>query len=115
MNAATAVRPVEDLERLLEVEQRLETLLAQARRDAARLVQDAETAGAARDRAVEAEVIAATSALDARIQADRERREQDVAAAALRDATRYDQVPVETIARLARLVVERLLAGEVDA
>src|SRR5687768_4939204 len=112
MKTGIAVHPEEDLERLLELEQRLETLLAQARHDAARLVQEAEAASTARDSAVESELIAATAALEARIEREREQREQEVTAAAAQQAARYDQVTGPAIERFAALVVERLLASE---
>lgn len=107
----TAVSAGSDLDQLLEMERRLEVQLARARNEAARLVAEAEAAAAARDSAVEAELVAAAAALDERIDADRIRREAEVAAAAAEDATRYETVSPQCMEALARLVIERLLGA----
>jgi hypothetical protein len=98
---------------LLDLEERLEQTLAQARADAARLVAAAEAATVAREAALEGELAAARAQLDTTIASERARREAEVAAAAARDAARFEAVPVERIQDLAQRVVGRLL-GDAD-
>jgi hypothetical protein len=104
-----------DLERLLELERRLEALLGDARRDAARLVADAETTAAQRDAAVQADVAAAAAALDQRIEAERAQREAAILAEAERDAARFDAVSASRLETLAGLIVRRVVHAEIPA
>lgn len=95
------------------MELRLEGLLHQARLDAKRIVALAEAAAAARDAAVEAELVARAAELDARLEADWARREAEVAAAADAEVYRYESVTAARLRGLARLVVDRVLQTDV--
>ena len=101
-----------DLGRLLETEARLEESLGAARAEAARLVAEAEGAAQSREAALDAELDALGRRLEAEIAAQRDAAQRDVAAAAQREAERFDGVSDRRIGELARRVVERLLEGE---
>jgi vacuolar-type H+-ATPase subunit H len=100
-----------DLVRLLETETRLEEALQRARGEAARLVTEARETARAREAALGAELEAAARRLEAEIAGERDRAAQEIAAAARRDAERFDAVPAGRVAELARLVVERVIGG----
>lgn len=100
-----------DLTSLLETEARLEELLRRAREEAASLLAEAQAAAQAREGALGAELEGAGRRLEAEIGAERARREQDIAAAARRDAERFDQVSAERVSDLARYVVDRVIKG----
>lgn len=100
-----------DLARLLETEARLEESLGEARTEAARLVAEAQAAARAREAALDAELDAEGRRLEGEIGAQRDRAQRDIAAAAQREAERYDAVPPARIGELARRVVQRLLEG----
>jgi hypothetical protein len=103
------------LTRLVETERRHEAVLAAARADGAQRVAAAREAARAREAALAADLDAAGRALEAEIAAEQARREAEIAAAGVRDATRYDSVTPERIAELAQDVVRRLIAGAADA
>lgn len=100
-----------DLTRLLETEARLEEMLRRAREEASRLLAEAQAAAQAREAALGAELEDTARRLEAEIGAERARREQDIAAAARRDAERFDHVAAERVGELARYVVDRVIRG----
>ncbi len=98
-----------DLSRLLDAEARLEEMLCRARAQAAGLITTAQEAAAAREAALVASIDAICRELEATIEAERQRQEQEVMEAARRDALRFDQTGPEQIDALARYVVERAI------
>jgi vacuolar-type H+-ATPase subunit H len=100
-----------DLGRLLAAEARLETMLADARAEAARLVAEARAAAAARETGLDAEIEREAAALDARLSAERAGREAEIAAQAEASARRYDAIGQPRVGALAARVVERLVAA----
>jgi vacuolar-type H+-ATPase subunit H len=98
------------LARLLDTETRLEQALQRAREEATRLVTEARAAAQAREAALAAELEAAAQRLATEITGERDTAAQAIAAAARRDAERFDGVTAERIAELARRVVERVLS-----
>ncbi len=100
-----------DLGRLLAAEARLETMLADARTEAARLVAEARSAAAARESGLDAEIERETAALEARMSAERTGREVEIAAQAETAAGRYDAIAAPRVDALAVRVVERLVGA----
>lgn len=101
-----------DLTRLLETEARLEESLRHAREEATRLVTKARSAAQAREAALGAELDTAARRLETKIAAERQRAEREIADAARQEVARFEAVPVERIAALARRVVQRVIGGE---
>lgn len=101
-----------DLARLVETELRLEAMLAAVRTDGAHRIAAATDAALARDAALAAELEAAGRGVEVEINAERARRTAEITAAGQRDAARFDRVPPERIAAMARDVVQRLVRDE---
>jgi len=100
-----------DLGRLLGTEARLEELLRRSREEAARLVAEARETARAREAALGEELEAAVRRLSEEIAAERQRCEQELVEEARREAERFDGVPADRIAELARGVVEQVIGS----
>lgn len=104
-----------DLDRLIATEQRLDEKLRVARDEAARLVQEAQAAAAAREAEGAAELEAAARRFATETASERERRVREVHAEAAARVKRYEGVSDERVAKAARDVVVRLVTGEEPA
>ena len=100
-----------DLAELLATEERLERRLAEARVEAARLVEAARESAGRREAHLEQELAALGRRLEADAQAERGRRLEEVETAAREAADRFDRIPDGRIADLARAVAA-LVAGD---
>jgi len=98
------------LERLLEVEERIDERLAASRAEAGEMVRAVQAELAARAEQLEGEIQAERQArLDAR-SAELRQAVQEERDGAARQARRLRAIPVERVEALARDVIERLLA-----
>lgn len=97
--------------RLLETEARLEDMVRRAREEAVRLESKAREAARAREEALGAELAATAHQLDAAIDAEQRRQEQEIAVEAQRRAEGFDQVAPERIEELARHIVGRVIGS----
>jgi vacuolar-type H+-ATPase subunit H len=100
-----------DLGQLLAAEARLERVLTEAKADAARLVADAESQAAERERRLDMELESEGADLQARLERERLSREAELQAAAEAAAARYDRLDAGRVAAVAGNVVARLLAA----
>lgn len=100
-----------DLARLVETELRLEASLADVRAEARRLVADARQAADRRAGAAAAATVEARARFAAELAVERDRELAAIAAAAARDAARYEGIAKDRVEALARLVVT-LIVGE---
>lgn len=100
----------DDLARLLAAEQRLERLVADARAEAARIVAAATTAAVDSDRVSAAELDRDARESAARLKGEAARRETDILAEGQAMASRFDSVPADRIAAIARRLSDALVA-----
>jgi len=107
--------PVVDLDRLIATEQRLDEKLRRAREEATRLVQEAQAAAGTREAKIAAELEEAAQRFATETAAERAQRVRQVREEAVAKVKRYEGVTPERVARAARDVVDRLVAGEEPA
>ena len=98
-----------DLDRLVETERRLEAAVAEARREAERIVTAAREEACLREQRLERECQEALDAVRADIEAERDREIAEIGADAARRVRAFDTVPAERVAELARYVVDRVI------
>lgn len=101
--------PRSALARLLEVESRLEAMLAEARREGDALLRDAEIRATTRIGSLEAELVAADAELSARLAAAAEGRIRAEASVVAARCARFEALEPADLSVLADWVVEQVL------
>jgi len=102
----------DDLERLLEAEQRLEALVDRAREEAGELVRRARDHAAVQERQERLALATATTELEQQTAADTERTAGAIRAAAAREVARYAELSDSQIDSLAAQLLARLLDSQ---
>jgi hypothetical protein len=97
---------------LLATERRLEERLRAARAERDQVIARAQAAAESRERAVAAELELEQRRLADGLEAERRQGEQDIAAAAERQAAAFEGIPPESVAAIARDLALRFFAGK---
>jgi vacuolar-type H+-ATPase subunit H len=111
LNQTAATTPSADLTLLVSTELELDHRLNQARERAQTTIESAYTDAGARSQKEEQALVEARERLQAEVEAERDKRTAEVLAEGERQAVRFDTVPEAQVARLAEVVVNRLLHG----
>lgn len=98
-----------DLQRLLEVERRLGERLRVARAEADALVLQAQTAVAAREAALAAELETAERLADERLAGEQRAREREIADDTQRQIDAYERIPAGRLSEIAETIGRRML------
>lgn len=110
----TAPAPEDGLERIIEIERRLEEMLAEANRESARITEAARLASQEAETRAELQIADAGRELRARTERERERLIGEIAAAAAVEASRFEAIQGDQVEGLAAYVVSRLVAPPPD-
>ena len=103
--------PGSKLDRLLETEARLERMIAETRREARAMIEEAEVAADERRGEVEERLDGEAETLRREIEEETRREIETIRADGARRARRFRQATDETIDELATFVVERLASS----
>lgn len=106
--------PEDDLEKVIQIERRLDEILAEANREAARIAKAAHLASQEAGARAELEIAEGGRELRARTERERERVIGEIAAAAAIEASRFDAIDGTGVEELAAYLVSRLIAPLAD-